>query len=130
MAASPGGRMPAATWWFVGSRHGFTTARWGHEPKAPASRAHSKRFASLWNVETARQRLECVELAPAFGVRFMGSVQLQPSDAHWGFEPKVQNPWSAGVLTGVLQLENLAGKDAGAPRFIGKRRRETGTGQH
>ena len=50
----------------VESRHGFTTAHWDQEPKAPASRTHSKRLASLWDVETARQRLECVELAPAF----------------------------------------------------------------
>ena len=59
---------------FMDSRHGFTTAHWDQESKAPASRTHSKRFASLWNVETARQRLECVELAPAFGGRFMGSL--------------------------------------------------------
>ena len=63
--------MPAATR-FMGSPHGFTTAHRDHEPKAPASRTHSKRFASLWNVETARQRLECVELAPAFWGKFMG----------------------------------------------------------
>ena len=62
-------------------------AHWDHEPKATASWSHSKRFASLWNVETARQRLECVELAPAFWVRFMGSHHLQQSDAHWDHEP-------------------------------------------
>ena len=56
---------------FMDSRLGFATAHRDHEPKAPASRTHSKRFARLWNVEMARQRLECVELAPAFWVRFM-----------------------------------------------------------
>ena len=46
-------------------------AHWDHEPKAPASWTHSKRFANLRDVETARQRLECVELAPAFCPTFM-----------------------------------------------------------
>ena len=54
--------------------------------------------------------------SPTF--RFVGSLHLPPSDAHWDHEPKAQSPWSAGVLAGVLQLENLAGKDAGAPRFM------------
>ena len=48
----------------------------------------------------------------------MRSLRLQPSDAHWNHEPKVQVPWSAGVLAGVLQLEKLAGQDAGAPTFM------------
>ena len=50
----------------------------------------------------------------------MESLHLQQSDAHWDHEPKVQSPRSAGVLAGVLQLENLAGKDAGAPKFMGR----------
>ena len=33
-------------------------AHWDHEPKAPESRTHSKRFANLWDAETAGQRLE------------------------------------------------------------------------
>ena len=55
-----------------GSHLQQSNAHRDHEPKAPASRTHSKRFASLRSVETARQRLECVELAPALWVRFMG----------------------------------------------------------
>ena len=67
-----GVRTPSPTFRFVGSLHlQLSDAHWDHEPKAPASRTHSKRFASLRSVETARQRLECVELAPAFWGWFM-----------------------------------------------------------
>ena len=62
----------------------------------------------------------CVFEFVSFGLDwwFMVSLHLQDSDAYWGHEPKLRSPWSAGVLAGVLQLENLAGKDAGAPRFM------------
>ena len=61
----------------MGSFPGLTTAHRDYEPKAPASRTHSKRFANLWDAETARERLECVELAPAFWGRFMERVGVR-----------------------------------------------------
>ena len=50
---------------------------------------------------------------------YKGGRHLQQSDAHRDHEPKKFSHWSAGVLAGLLQLVNLAGKDAGAPRFMG-----------
>ena len=102
---------------FMGSRHGFTTAHRGQEPKAPASRTHSKRSASFWNVETARPRLECVELAPAFAAGSWVASTSNNRTRIGTLNRKVQSLGSAGVLAGVLQLENLAGKNAGAPMF-------------
>ena len=79
----------------MGSRDDFKIAHWDPEPKAPASRSHSKRFAKWQNAENR---------ATAFGVRGACSRfcrRLKERDGAWTY----LSAWTAVALRGAGKNE-------------------------
>ena len=62
---------------FIRSLHDFSIAKWDHEPKAPASWTHSKRFARFRDLEHDARAFGVRGACSRFCHRFMGSLDLQ-----------------------------------------------------